>query len=682
MNRAEAKIRIQKLRSEIDHHRYLYHVFDKQEISEAALDSLKHELYKLEEHFPDLITPDSPTQRVAGEPLPEFKKVKHTLPMLSMEDAFTPQEVQEWLERSCRVYPRGTYDFYAEIKMDGLAVSLTYRKGAFATGATRGDGHIGEDVTQNLKTVEAIPLQLRIPTVAEAKKIGVDHEKIERAITTGEIVARGEVYMSKRVFEELNREQEKKKMPLFANPRNASAGAVRQLDPKIAASRKLSFYGYGLYGEFGIKTHAQSHEIMKLLGIPINPESQHCKTIEEVIDYHKRIGKRRANLPYWIDGIVVVINDNNTYERLGVVGKTPRGILAYKFPAEQATTRINEVRWQVGRTGVLTPVAVMDPVFVAGTTVQHATLHNMDEIERLGLKIGDTVILEKAGDIIPKVMQVLPKLRTGHEKIIHAPMHCPICNTKVIRNEDEVAIVCPNRACPAKHHERLIHLVSKKAFDVDGLGEKIIKQLMDSGLISTPADIFRLEKSDLQDLERFGDKSAENLIKAINNARGVTLPRFIFALGIKHVGEETAVDLANHFGTLKRLREVTRGELDRIPNVGEIMAESIFEYFQDKQNQRLIDDMLEAGVKVEGHKAQTVSNNLAGKTFVLTGGLETMTREEAKEKIRARGGDISSSVSKNTDYVVAGSDPGDKYDKAKKLGVKIIDEAEFIKILA
>ncbi|MDO8505010.1 MAG: NAD-dependent DNA ligase LigA [bacterium] len=720
MNKEEVKKRIEKLREEINHHRYLYHVLDHQEISEAALDSIKHELFKLEQEFPEFISLDSPTQRVGGAPLPEFKKVPHMAPMLSMEDVFSPDELIEWFERIQRVYPQGKYDFYSEIKMDGLAVSLIYRNGVLVVGKTRGDGKVGEDVTQNLKTIEAIPLRLRMPSEKEVEGLlhnspqpslnlreGVQvrpplrlrgdrgvtsvYNEIMHALEHGEIEIRGEVFMLKKTFEALNREQNKKGEEPFANPRNASAGAIRQLDPTVVASRHLSFFGYallfspplggGVRGGLGFTNHQQSHQLMKLLGIPINPLSERCQTLEEVVDYHKRIQKMREKLPYWTDGVVAIVNDDYTFERLGVVGKTPRGVVAYKFPAEQSTTRVLEVRWQVGRTGVLTPVAVMNPVFVAGTTVQHATLHNIDEISRLGLKIGDTVILEKAGDIIPKIIQVLSNLRTGDEKNIHAPTNCPACGSRVTRGQEEVAIMCSNENCPAKDLERISHFVSKKAFNIDGLGYKILEQLTAAGLISTPADIFKLTKSDLVDLERFGEQSADNLIAAVDNSRTITLPRFIFALGIKHAGEETAVDLADAFGTFLKIREATIEEFRAVPGIGEVVAQSLYEYFSDKQNERVIDQMLNAGVKVNNHELSAISNTLTGKTFVLTGGLESMTRDEAKEKIRARGGNIASSVSKHTDYLVAGSDPGDKLEKAKKLGVTVFDEKQFLKIL-
>ncbi|MDP3244923.1 MAG: NAD-dependent DNA ligase LigA [bacterium] len=690
MTKQEAKMRIEKLKKEVEHHRYLYHVLDKTEISDAALDSLKHELYKLEQEFPDLAMSDSPTQRVGGEPLPEFAKVNHTTPMLSMEDVFSPKELIEWLERNKRLYSRGQYQFYTEIKMDGLAVSLIYRQGVLAVGSTRGDGKVGENVTQNLKTIEAIPLRLRVPEERDLRKIFKDANtpilhsmrvKIKKIIEEGEIEVRGETFMLKKVFDALNREQKAKGEPFFANPRNVSAGSIRQLDSKITASRRLSFFGYALLADLSLETHEQTHELMRAIGVPVNPLSLLCQDLDAVVRRHEHILKTRNKLPYWTDGVVAVINDNNTFERLGVVGKTPRGNIAFKFPAEQVTTRVKEVRWQAGRTGVLTPVAVMEPAFVGGTTVQHATLHNLDEIERLGVKIGDTVILEKAGDIIPKIVEVMIKLRTGGEQTIKTPARCLVCGAKTERREGEVALICPNKECPAKHHERVVHFVSKKAFNIDGLGDGIIKQLSSAGLVATPADIFKLTKSDLVDLERFGEKSADNLIAAIDQARRVSLPKFIYALGIKHVGEETAVDLANRFGTLEKIQKADFETLNAVSNVGEVMARSLREYFQDKRSQKLIDDLLLAGVKIENYKLPTTNYKLKNLTFVLTGGLETMTRDEAKEKIRALGGDISSSVSKNTGYVVAGTEPGDKLDKAQKLGVKILNEKEFLKML-
>lgn len=691
MTKEETKKRIAKLREEINFHRYRYHVHDRMDISEGALDSLKHELYKLEQQYPDLITPDSPTQRVGGIPLPEFKKVPHAFPMLSMEDVFSFEELQEWLSRNRRLFPRGQYDFYAEIKMDGLAVSLVYANGLLEVGSTRGDGKVGEDVTRNLKTIEAIPLRLRIPTEKEVASVMAGpprsdedrsnaYQKILRALERGRIEIRGEAYMSKKVFEELNREQGKRGASEFANPRNTATGSIRQLDSKITAKRKLSFFGYDVVGDFGLTTHEQAHELMKLLGVPVNPLNQHCVSLEEVEKYHAKIYAMRERLPYWTDGIVVGVNFGELFRRLGVVGKTPRGMIAYKFPPEQVTTRVLDVRWQVGRTGVLTPVAVMEPSQVGGTTVRHATLHNMDEIERLGVKIGDTVILEKAGDIIPKIIKTLPKLRTGKERAIHPPERCPACNAEVERRQEEVALTCRNPKCPAKHHERIVHLVSKAAFNIDGLGYQIVKQLMDAGLIATPADIFRLTAEELVDLERFGEKSAENLIRSIHRARSIELARFIYALGITHVGEETAIDLANHFGTLAGLRRATRDELLAVSNIGEVVADALAAFLADPHNQKIMDDMLEAGVKV-GTVERKKNEPWKGMTFVLTGALETMTRDQAKAEIRARGGDVSSSVSKKTDYVILGERAGEKFEKARELGVPTLDEKEFKKMI-
>lgn len=688
MTKGEAKERIEKLKKEVERHRYLYHVLDKVEISDAALDSLKHELYTLEQQFPEFVTPDSPTQRVGGAALPEFKKVIHKVSMLSMEDVFTFEELQAWEARLARLLPRAQLDYYAEIKMDGLAVSFIYRGGLLAVGSTRGDGKVGEDVTQNLKTIEAIPLRLRTPEAREVeqflKKFGEGMEArtlMKRlADVSGEIEIRGECYMTAKAFESVNREQAKKKLPKFANPRNAAAGSIRQLDPAITASRKLAFFGYMLVTDLGQKTHEQGHELMKLLGISVNPLNRHCETLAMVGKFHEEIGRKRAKLPYWTDGVVAVVNDDVLFQKLGVVGKTPRGVIAYKFPPEQATTVVREVRWQVGRTGVLTPVAVMDPVFIAGTTVQHATLHNMDEIERLGVKIGDTVILEKAGDIIPKVVQVLPRLRTGKEKAIHAPTKCPACGHAVSRKRGEVAITCSNQRCIAKDLKYFAHFVSKRVFNIEGLGYETVEALMKAGLISTPADIFRLKKTDLLEVERFAEKSAQNLVDSVGKAKEIDFARFIIALGIMHVGEETAVDLANTFGSAAKFRHAKREDLEAVPGIGEVVADSIAAWLSEKEHQKLIDDLLDAGVRVREVKRRT-HLPLKGKIFVLTGGLESMTRDEAKARIRELGGDVSGSVSKNTDYVVAGAEPGEKYERAKKLGVKTIDEKEFLKLL-
>lgn len=665
MDKQDAQKRIEKLKKEIARHRYLYHVLDKIEISDAALDSLKHELLKLEQEYPEFITSDSPTQRVGGKALEKFKKVEHTKPMLSMEDIFSFEELEDWENRIKKLRPSGRFDYFCEVKMDGLAVSLIYKDGVLRVGATRGDGKIGEDVTQNLKTIEAIPLRLQ-------KDIDTE--------------ARGECFMPKKVFEELNKEQKKRGEKEFANPRNAAAGSIRQLNPKITASRKLDFYGYNLITDLRQKTHEEAHKIMKELGIKINPFSEHCKNLEEVENYYKKIQKKRKDLPYWIDGIVVTVNDNDLFEKLGVVGKAPRGLIAYKFPGEQATTRVKDVRWQVGRTGAITPVAIMEPTQIGGTTVQHATLHNMDEIKRLDLEIGDTIILEKAGDVIPKVVEVLKRLRPKTSKKIFAPYKCPVCGGEVKRkkigekDEESAALYCANPKCSAKDMKQITHFVSKKAFDIEGLGPKIVKQLMDSGLVSEPADLFKLEESGLVDLERFAEKSAENLVEAIKERKEITLARFIYALGIDGVGEETAIDLANYFATLQEIRKAKLEEIEKIPNIGNVVAKNIYEYFEDEKNARIVDNLLDAKVKIEEIKRRE-NLPLKGKTFVFTGELESMARDKAKAKVRELGGDPSGSVSKNTDYVVAGENPGSKYDKAKKLGVRILNEKEFLDLI-
>ncbi|MCX6742783.1 MAG: NAD-dependent DNA ligase LigA, partial [Candidatus Parcubacteria bacterium] len=526
MNKEEAKKRIAKLREEINYHHYLYHVLDKQEISDAALDSLKHELYQLEQQFPDLITPDSPTQRVGGKALDKFKKVKHEVPMLSIEDVFSFEELQNWQTRVKKLAGMH-YDYYAEIKMDGLAVSLVYENGILVEGSTRGDGEIGEDITHNLKTIDAVPLKLHEPNDKQIQEFlskygqGIDKDKFLKKIKslTGHIEIRGEAFMDKKVFDKLNQQQEKKGKKIFANPRNAAAGSIRQLDPKITASRKLDFFSYDLLADFGQVTHEQTHQILKLLGAKENPLNRHCKNLQEIEVFHEYVHKEREKLHYWTDGIVGVVNDIKLFKKLGVVGKTPRGYIAYKFPAEEATTIIENVRFNVGRTGVLTPVADLKSVPIGGTIVSHATLHNIDEIERLGVKIGDTVIIERAGDVIPKVLQVLPKLRTGKEKMINVPAKCPICGSAVKRKPGEVGIYCSNPNCFAIEQEKLFHFVSKGGMNIDGLGPKILEQLMNEGLVSNAADLYELEIGDLEPLERFGEKSAKNIIEAIDNSK-------------------------------------------------------------------------------------------------------------------------------------------------------------------
>lgn len=696
MNKEEAKKRIEKLRKEIDHYRYLYHVLDKEEISAEALDSLKKELFDLEQQYPDLITPDSPTQRVGGKPLKEFKKVKHPTPMLSFNDCFSREDMIAWEKRFMDFLGNKVHQsekfYYCELKFDGLAMEFHYEDGIFVCGATRGDGYIGEDVTQNIKTIEAIPLRLfdKEEVIENLKKEGLDHivKKIEKNFPK-KIVARGEVIMHKKELERLNQEQIKKGLKPFANPRNAAAGSVRQLDPKITASRKLDSYAYSLVTDFGQKTHEEEHIILKALGFKINPYSKPAKNLEEVFEFHDYWAKHRDKLPYEIDGVVVILNNEEDFNRAGYVGKAPRAAIAYKFALKQATTIVEDIIVQVGRTGVLTPVAILKPVNVGGVTISRSTLHNFEEIKRLGLKIGDTVIVGRAGDVIPQIIQVLPDLRTGKEKEFQIPKRCPMCNSPIIKEEGGIIYRCSNKKCFAITRRSLYHFVSKGAFDMVGVGPKIIDRLLEENLIRDAADLFELEEGDLMVLERFGEKSAKNIIEAIQSHKKINLARFIYALGILHVGEETADVLATYLLKIKNIKKprdlleamkkVSQKDLESIEDIGPKVAESIKSWFEEKNNQKLLEKLDKVGIEIE--KPETVSLKLKGKTFVLTGTLSTMTREEAKERIKRLGGKVSSSVSNQTDFVVAGAEPGSKYDKAKELGVKIIDEKEFLEMI-
>lgn len=670
MNKQEAKSRIEKLKKEINHHRYLYHVLDKPVISDAALDSLKHELDQLEKKFPEYITSDSPTQRVSGKALDRFEKVPHKTRMVSLNDAFSYPEIEDWEKRNSKLLPGDTVlEYYTEIKMDGLAISLIYKNGKLEKGLTRGDGRVGENVTSNIRTIDAIPLVLKI-------------DKLKRDIPD-EVEIRGEVYMETRVFQELNKIQKKNNQPEFANPRNAAAGSIRQLDSKIAAERKLNFMAYDLVTDMGQKTHEESHNLLEELGFSaklLHEKSMKCKSLNEVYRQFDWIGKKRESLPFWIDGIVVTVNEINIYNKLGIVGKAPRGSVAFKFPAEQATTVVEGIHVQVGRTGALTPVAHLKPVQVAGSTVSRATLHNEDEIKRLNVKIGDTVIIQKAGDIIPDIVEVLPKMRTGKEKKFNMPKSCPMCGSKVLRKEGEVAHYCTNNNCSAVQREKIYHFVSKKAFDIEGLGPKIIDQLYDNGLIKNVVDIFDLTFDDLNSLERFADKSAENTINAIKNSRKITLSRFIYALGIRHVGEETAIDLADNFGSISKLMRVNEDTLNAIHEIGDVMADSITDFLKDQTNKDIINGLIERGVTIINpkHKKKTL---VTGKTVVITGTLDSFSREEIKNKIREVGGNVSGSVSEQTDFVVYGNNPGSKYDKAKELNITTISETEFLAML-
>ncbi|MCX6782339.1 MAG: NAD-dependent DNA ligase LigA [Candidatus Magasanikbacteria bacterium] len=674
ISKEEAKKRIEKLRREIERYRYEYHVLDKLEISEAALDSLKKELYDIEAMYPDLITPDSPTQRVAGQALDKFEKVAHKVEQWSFEDAFSREDMENWqdkvynyLEKQTGKRPE-TVDYMCELKIDGLHVVLTYESGYLALAATRGDGKVGENVTQNIKTIQSVPLKLNEPVSA---------------------IVEGEVWLGRKMLEKINKERSKTGEPVFANPRNAAAGTIRQLNSRVVAERKLDTYIYDISrGEIPPNQKSELERLEKL-GFKVNPHRRLCKNLDEVASYWQEWQKKKESQDYWIDGVVIKVNDRKLQEILGFTGKAPRWAIAFKFPAEQGTTVVEEVYVQVGRTGALTPVARVRPVQLAGTTVTHSTLHNFDEIERLGVKVGDTVIMEKAGDVIPKIIEVLPRLRTGHEKNIIAPKKCPVCGSEVERKilagekgTKSAALYCANKKCFAQELEKINHFVSKHAFDIDHCGIKIVEQLVNVGLIKDAADLFILTVGDLEELDRFGEKSAHNLVEAVQKAKTVTLARFINALSIQHVGEETAEDIAEHYKTLERFISATREELHEVNGVGEKVADSIGEYFKDKKNVAYIEKLLKNGVVIRKQKAELEKGKLSGQSFVLTGTLESMSRDEAKEKIKSLGGDVSESVSKNTTAVIAGAEPGSKYGKAKKLGVKILSEKEFLAMIA
>lgn len=662
MTKAEAKKRIQKLRDEINHHRYLYHVKDRQEISQAALDSLKKELFDLELQFPDLITSDSPTQRVEGKPLDTFKKVEHSRRMLSLQDAFNAEDMQDWEDRLQKL-THDRLEYFVEVKLDGLAVALLYEDGVLKTAATRGDGQVGEDVTHNIKTIESVPLRLREIHGKQPKRIEV----------------RGEVYMTKQVFAALNQKQTKNNDKVFANPRNASAGSIRQLDPKLAAERNLSFMAFDLITDLGQTTHAEAHKKLEALGFRAGEERKKCKNLSEVMKTYHALEKKRDKFSYWVDGLVVQVNADKTREALGAVGKAPRGMIALKFPAEQVTTRVLNITLQVGRTGVLTPVAILEPVQVAGTTVSRATLHNMDEIKRLGVRIGDTVIIQKAGDIIPDIVEVLSKLRDGSEKVFRMPKM--FMGAQITKPEGEVNYYVEDKTLFAIQKEQIAYFVARPAFNIEGLGPQIIEQLLQKGLIQDAADLFALQAGDLEPLEGFAEKAAQNLVAALEQAKQITFARFLFALGIRHVGEQTSISLAQHFTSLEALQKASMEELLGITDIGEVVAQSITEYMHDKDRIAFLKRLLQRGVRIIYPKKTKAHGKLYGKAVVLTGTLEHLTRAQAKELLRAAGGRVASAVSSQTDYVVVGNDPGSKYEKAQKLNIPIISESAFMRLL-
>ena len=674
MTKREAETRLKKLREAIEHYRYHYHVLNESLISDEALDSLKKELVDIERQFPELITPDSPSQRVSGAALPGFKKIRHSVPQWSFNDAFSEEDMRDFDARMHRMlrdyYGKPVSPTYtAELKIDGLKIVFTYAQGKLKHAATRGDGAVGEDVTENVKTIEAVPLVL------------------SQAV---DIVAEGEAYMPKSQFEKLNAEQKRKGEELYMNPRNITAGTIRQLDPRVVSERKLSTFVYDISG--GTievpKRQDEELELLRTLGFRVNPNFKRCASMDEVIAYWYEWLKKKDKEDYLIDGVVVKVTEREYQEALGYTGKAPRWGIALKFPAEQVTTVVEDIALQVGRTGVITPVAHLRPVLVYGSMVSRATLHNEDEIERLGVRIGDTVILQKAGDVIPDIVKVLTEMRTGKENIFHMPKVCPECGTPLLKkavgvkgDAESAAYYCTNVRCPAKDRRTLYHFTSKHAYDIEHLGPKNLDLLLDAGLIASRADIFTLKKGDLLELPRMGEKSVDNLLASIEKARTVPLERFIVGLSIPEVGEETARELAEQFRSIEALRVATRADLEAMNGVGPRVATSLTDYFADKHNTKTIDDLIKQ-VTIQNPTTKQGTQKFAGMTFVLTGTLPTLSRDEAKTKILAEGGKVAGSVSKNTTYVVAGESTGSKYDEAQKLGVPILDEQGLIEMLA
>ena len=664
----KAKKEVERLREQIRHHEYLYHVKDAPEISDAAFDRLMNRLKELEAAHPELVTTDSPTVRVGGTPREGFTTVKHARAMLSLDNAFSFDALRDWDRRVREGTGRLVNEYIAEHKFDGLSISLQYQGGLLVRGVTRGDGTTGEDVTPNVKTIRSVPLRVDVATLRKLK-------------LPPNFEVRGEVMMTKKAFEALNRQQEESGGKIFVNPRNSAAGAVRVLDPAITAQRKLDFFAYYVYvdGAAPFPKHSQSLEALKQMRFRASDDWKLCDGIDAVIAYCQGWDARREKLPYEIDGVVIKLNSTALQNELGFTAKAPRWAIAYKYPARQEQTVVNDILVQVGRTGTLTPVAVLEPVQVGGVTVSRSTLHNMDEIERLGLEIGDAVLVERAGEVIPHVLKVV---KEGKERRpFHMPKKCPVCGSTIHKAEGEVAYRCVNSACPAKLKESLRHYASRHAMDVDGLGEKIVDQLVETGMVRDLADLYLLQVEELADLERMGEKSAENLVEEIKGSKKQSLARLVYALGIQFVGERTAQLLAQHFSSVEDLARATTEELENVPEVGPKVASSITEFFSEPANRNLIKKLNKAGVRPTAQKREMKSQKLGGKSFVFTGGLANRSREEAGVLVEAHGGKVSGSVSKKTDYVVVGTDPGSKYDKAKELGVTILTEREFEKLI-
>jgi len=671
MNKQQSLERVEKLRELINDYRYHYHVLDESIMSEAAADSLKHELTQLETEYPELVTSDSPSQRVAGAPLPGFTQVQHSGRMLSLNDVFDGTELVAWEERINKLLPTNSkLEYFADIKMDGLACALVYQDGILQKGITRGDGFVGEDVTANIRTIDSIPLKLRTSKGLEIFR----HGRTE---------VRGEIVMYKQDFAELNKRRQAEGKPLFANPRNTAAGTIRQLDPQLVAERTLYFRAYDLQRDVTseIPTYQFAYKTMRGLGFLANKQAKLLSSTKEVLQYAELWEEKRQTLPFNTDGLVVKVNDRGLYRRLGVVGKAPRAAVAYKYAAEQATTKVKDIFVSIGRTGAATPVAMLEAVVIAGSTVQMATLHNESEVARKDIRVGDTVIVHKAGDIIPEVVEPLVKLRDGSEKPFKMPSHCPECNTKLVKYKVADAVWrCPNESCPSRAWKRIEHFASKSSLDIEGLGEKNVIALLQSELINDPADIYTLDVNTVLQLDRFAEISANKLVSAIQAKKQPSLARFIYGLGIRHVGTQTAIDLANNFRTLQTLSVATIDELSKVEGIGEVVAESVVEWFSEPRNSKLLAKFYEYGVKPLNVKQ--VGGPLSGQNFVVTGTLGTLGREEAAEKIRALGGTFQSSLGKDTDYLVVGHNVGvAKLAKANKLGTNQIDEAGLLKLL-
>ncbi|HXU41311.1 MAG TPA: NAD-dependent DNA ligase LigA [Burkholderiales bacterium] len=656
---AEGKVR--KLRETIERHNRLYYLEDAPEITDAEYDALFRELQQLEERHPELRSADSPTQRVGGAPLAEFAEVRHRTPMLSINNAFEEQDVRAFDKRVREALGVETVEYATEPKFDGLAISLGYRKGLFAQGATRGDGETGEDVTPNLRTVGSIPLKVA---------------------TKDDLDVRGEVLMYKRDFDKLNERQRAAAQKEYVNPRNAAAGAVRQLDSKITASRRLRFFAYALISDSPAGTHSAALDRLEKLGFPVSRERETVSGADGLLGYYARIGKLREKLPYAIDGVVYKVNRLDWQEKLGFVSRAPRFALAHKYPAEEQSTEVLGIEVQVGRTGALTPVAKLKPVFVGGVTVSNATLHNEDELKRKDVRVGDTVIVRRAGDVIPEVVSVRIELRPSNAAVFQFPAECPICRSAVTRSEEEAVARCSGGLfCPAQRKQALLHFASRRAMDIEGLGDRLVDQLVDQGLVHTPADLYRLGLKDLSELERMAEKSAANLLAALERSRQTTLERFIYALGIRNVGESTARDFARHFGDLPPLLEASEESLLQVPDVGPVVARSVRQFLDESHNRSVIEALVKAGVSWPKSEPAPRRRDGATKTFVLTGTLSGMSRDEARAAIEAKGHKVAGSVSKKTDYVVAGEDAGSKLDKARALGIRVLEEKEFIAML-